>query len=119
MALFVSCRNCRAARQLDVAPFPNGMPLSWFKLRLRCNVCGKSVDISPTRGKPRDTKATARTNRFHYPPNPQQRKSMVRTITELVAAKIIKVARLSGETGPETIRDQALKELGIAREPPS
>ena len=40
-------------------------------------------------------------------------------VTELIAAKIIKVARLSGETGPETIRDQALKELGIAPEPPS
>ena len=40
-------------------------------------------------------------------------------VTELIAAKIIKVVRLSGETGPETIRDQALKELGIAPEPPS
>jgi hypothetical protein len=40
-------------------------------------------------------------------------------VTELIAAKIIKVARLSGETSPETIRDQALKELGIAPEPPS
>ena len=40
-------------------------------------------------------------------------------VTELIAAKIIKVARLSGETSPEIIRDQALKELDITPEPPS
>jgi hypothetical protein len=40
-------------------------------------------------------------------------------ITELVAAKIIKVARLYGATSPETIREQALKELGIAPQSPS
>jgi hypothetical protein len=39
-------------------------------------------------------------------------------VTELIAAKIIKVARLSGETSPETICDHALKELGIAPEGP-
>ena len=40
-------------------------------------------------------------------------------VTELIAAKIIKVARLSGETSPEIIRDQALKELDITPAPPS
>jgi hypothetical protein len=40
-------------------------------------------------------------------------------ITEVVAAKIIKVARLSGAISPETIREQALKELEITPEPPS